>query len=343
MILGVEQSDFAYNFLSLLLEGAPYIVLGTVISGFIDAYMPGDLLERKLPKNRVLAVLLSGLMGLVLPVCECAVVPVIRRLVGKGLPVSCAFTYMLAAPIVNPVTMWSTWHAFSGGAATEVMLSRIGLGFLVAATVGLLLLVVPAERVLRESLFRQKGEKKQANEGCEGHVDHGHHEHEHVCCGEGCGHEHHHAHEHEQAAGGMDVRLRGALRAAMTDCVDVAVYFTIGVCLTAIFNILYVQHREVLASVLEQPVAATGGMMGLAFVLSVCSTTDAFMAAALKGVGMGGKMAFLVFGPMMDVKLLFLYQTVMRRSFLWKFALGLFVFVGVLCWGWGIWFEGGAR
>ena len=51
-------------------------------------------------------------MGAVLPVCECVVVPVMRRLIRKGLPVSCAVTYMLAAPIVNPITVFSTWKAY---------------------------------------------------------------------------------------------------------------------------------------------------------------------------------------------------------------------------------------
>src|SRR6218665_875798 len=138
-----SQQDFALAFLSILFEGAPFILLGTLISGFIDIYLPAGTMDRFLPKNRFLAVLTAGLLGAILPVCECAVVPVIRRLVKKGLPVSCALTYMLAAPIVNPITALSTWKAFKGpeipfgegmtySASLVMTVSRLGLGFLVA-------------------------------------------------------------------------------------------------------------------------------------------------------------------------------------------------------------------
>ena len=76
-----SQQDFALAFLSILFEGAPFILLGTLISGFIDIYLPAGTMDRFLPKNRFLAVLTAGLLGAVFPVCECAVVPVIRRLV----------------------------------------------------------------------------------------------------------------------------------------------------------------------------------------------------------------------------------------------------------------------
>ena len=112
MFLDTWLPDFSYLFLSILVEGAPFILLGTIISGFIDVYLPSGTMDRLLPRNRGLAVLMSGLLGIIFPVCECAVVPVIRRLVKKGLPPACAITYMLAAPIVNPVTFLSTYSAF---------------------------------------------------------------------------------------------------------------------------------------------------------------------------------------------------------------------------------------
>lgn len=346
--MGNHQADFALNFLSLFLEGAPYILLGTMISGFIDVYMPSSLMDRLLPKNRFMAIFSCGLMGLVLPVCECAVVPVIRRLVSKGLPVSCAFTYMLAAPIVNPVTIWSTWHAFSDQDQWWVVLSRIGMGYGVAVLVGVILLAIPVEKVLRDSLLKtlrsvrdKKSDDEDAGEkGCCGH------DHDHGDDKDGCGHvvergdvhaqcgHGHHDHDHDHDHGGDGNRVVMAIRSGVQDCVDVAVYFTIGVCLTAMFNIWYVLNQEVTTKYMDSVWMETGGMMVLAFVLSVCSTSDAFMAATLRGVGIGSKMAFMVLGPMLDVKLLFLYQTVMRRSFLFYLAVGLFVVIGLLSVSW---------
>lgn len=324
--MGNHQADFALNFLSLFLEGAPYILLGTLISGFIDVYMPSSLMDRFLPKNRFLSIFSCGLMGLILPVCECAVVPVIRRLVAKGLPISCAFTYMLAAPIVNPVTIWSTWHAFSDQDQLWVVLSRIGMGYGVAVLVGIILLAIPAERVLRDSLLRtlRSAREKREKADARKQVEDNHHS------GDCCGHDHEHRHDHNE--GGSKVVM--AFRSGVQDCVDVAVYFSIGVCLTAMFNIWYVMNQEAMTAYLNNVWLETGGMMVLAFVLSVCSTSDAFMAATLRGVGLGSKMAFMVLGPMLDVKLLFLYQTVMRKKFLFYLAIGLFILIGVLSVAW---------
>ncbi|MDI1312346.1 permease, partial [Prosthecobacter sp.] len=107
-----RMGDILMAFLSIVFEGAPYILIGTVFSGIIDAFLPAKLLDRVLPKSKVLATLIAGFLGLIFPVCECAVVPVIRRLVQKGLPLSCAVTYMLAAPIMNPIVALSTMTAF---------------------------------------------------------------------------------------------------------------------------------------------------------------------------------------------------------------------------------------
>jgi len=350
LVLAFQQSDFALSFLSLFLEGAPYILLGTLISGFIDVYMPSNVLERALPKNKFLAILSCGFMGLILPVCECAVVPVIRRLVAKGLPVSCAFTYMLAAPILNPITIWSTWHAFDKQDQMWNVLSRCALGYSVAIIVGILVMMLPLEKVLRDSVLKTiktvkpKSKSKldtecdSHSECCGGH-DHTHSHHgendEHADGDDCCSHHHDHCDGHSHAhTQEPDHRIVSALRSGMRDAVDVGVYFTIGVCLAAMFNILYNTNQQSFSDVLSNPVAETGGMMLLAFLLSVCSTSDAFMAATYNFAGAGAKMSFMVLGPMLDVKLVFLYQTVMRKKFLLWFTVFIFILVGLLSWTW---------
>ena len=118
------SGDIFYAFLSILLEGAPFILLGALISGVIDAWLPAGAMDRLLPKRAFPAILVSGLLGIIFPVCECAIVPVIRRLVQKGLPLGCAMTYMLAAPIVNPIVALSTWTAFKGRDPLLMMAAR---------------------------------------------------------------------------------------------------------------------------------------------------------------------------------------------------------------------------
>ena len=309
------RQDFALAFLSILFEGAPFILLGTLVSGFIDVYLPAGTMDRFLPRNRYFAVMAAGLLGAVFPVCECAVVPVIRRLVKKGLPVSCALTYMLAAPIVNPITALSTWKAFQGQDAALMTTSRMLLGYLIAVAVGFIVMRLRLVAVLKPGLIVSLESEA---------VEHGRSHREHVGC---CGHDHAHVHHHEAVteSGG---RLVLAFRSAMKDFVDVAVYFTIGVSITALFNTGIAPGAAWLDSLAMNPAAAPAALMGLAFVLSLCSTSDAFIAATLAKFSWGAKLAFLTFGPMMDVKLLFLYQSVLRKRFIIGLAAGLFLAIG---------------
>jgi uncharacterized membrane protein YraQ (UPF0718 family) len=327
-----SRQDFAFAFLSILFEGAPFILLGTLISGLIDIYLPAGTMDRLLPKRKFPAILVAGLLGFILPVCECAVVPVIRRLVKKGLPVSCALTYMLAAPIVNPITALSTWKAFKGpeipfgpdlsySASLVMTLSRLGLGFLVAVAVGVIVSRIPMLKILRQRLVENLHKEEEA---------HHQHDHHHACCSHDHAHEGHHHHHAEKD----DNRLVAAFRSAMRDFVDVGVYFTIGIVITALFNTGIAPGAEWLDSLAQQKVAAPAALMALAFVLSLCSTSDAFIAATLDKFTYGAKLAFLTFGPMLDVKLLFLYQTVLRKRFILWLALGLFIAIGAAAIAW---------
>lgn len=314
-----SQQDFALAFLSILYEGAPFILLGTLISGFIDVYLPAGTMDRFLPKNKYLAVMMAGLLGAVFPVCECAVVPVIRRLVKKGLPVSCALTYMLAAPIVNPITALSTWKAFQGQGAEMMTCSRLLLGYLIAVAVGFVVLRLPMRAVLRGKLVNSI-EKDAAKKASAAQA-----EHEHSDCG---GHES--PHHHPPAVPDSGQRLVAAFRSAMKDFVDVGIYFTIGVSITALFNTGIAPGAEWLDTLAKNQVAAPAALMALAFILSLCSTSDAFIAATLDKFSWGAKLAFLTFGPMMDVKLLFIYQSVLNKRFIIALALGLFISIGAI-------------
>ena len=304
-------TDFCYLFLSIILEGAPFILLGTMISGFIDAYLPPGLIDRWLPKNKVVAVFLSGLLGGIFPVCECAVVPVIRRLIRKGLPVSCAITYMLSAPIINPITVVSTMKAFDSTVGqfslrqTEAVQSygplfmtssRLLIAFIVTVAVGLVVLKIRNASVLRPNVIPSGGGDDNV-------------------------------HDHSEGPN----RLVLAMRTAMRDFIETAMYFTIGVAITAVFKAYVTEDLIMLFN--QNEATGIGLMMILAFVLSLCSTSDAFIAANFP-VPQSAKLAFLVFGPMMDVKLVFMYLSVFRSKFVAILAVSLFIVIGILSYLW---------
>jgi uncharacterized membrane protein YraQ (UPF0718 family) len=127
----------------------------------------------------------------------------------------------------------------------------------------------------------------------------------------------------------------------MRDSVDTGMYFTIGAALTAIFNTSALQQG--LGDFMSgHIVIAVATMMALAFILSLCSTSDAFVAATLKvsfpsqAYEYAAKLGFLVFGPMVDVKLLFMYASIFRAKFVWMLVCGLFLLVGAICSLWSL-------
>jgi uncharacterized membrane protein YraQ (UPF0718 family) len=83
------------------------------------------------------------------------------------------------------------------------------------------------------------------------------------------------------------------------------------------------------AAVPESTISALGGapvlsalsLMAVAFVLSLCSEADAFIAASFTSFSLGAQLAFLVLGPLADVKLSVLYGATFRRWFLARLLL----------------------
>ncbi len=285
--------DFAYAFLSVLLEGVPFILAGTLLSGFLDQFLPSRVMMRFIPRNPFLGVCVSAAMGLLFPMCECGVVPVIRRLLHKGLPLSNAFAYMLAAPVVNPIVAVSTYAAFRGQSAGEMVSLRLGIAYVVAVLVAMAVHNMPARQVVKPGIL--------------GTID--------------------------PVGGARPVgflrRVRAALHVAVNDFLDVMVYFVLGVGVSAAVSTGL--NQEVILPLALNDWLATGSMMVLAFVLSLCSTSDAFIAATFIAFPAVSKLAFLVFGPMLDLKLLFLYSSIFKKRFVAGLAVGLFVLVGLIC------------
>src|ERR1700739_236990 len=154
--------NFWYSFLALAFEGLPFVLVGSLISGAIAAFVPSRIITALLPKNGFLPTLASGLLGLCFPVCECGIVPVVRRLINKGLPVSCGVTFMLASPIVNPIVAFSTFAAFRGQSPGLNMAVRLVLGYLVAVSAGLVVRTVDPASIMRTGAVKIPTRKRLA-------------------------------------------------------------------------------------------------------------------------------------------------------------------------------------
>jgi uncharacterized membrane protein YraQ (UPF0718 family) len=301
-------TDFALSFLSIIFEGIPFLLLGSLVSGAVEAFVPRESITRWLPKNYAAAIVVSALMGLVLPMCECASVVVIRRLIRKGLPLSCAITYMMGAPIVSPVVALSTYVAFRGQNPLEMTLLRMVLGFLIAVGVGMLVRDIPAEKLLQPAMLDSLPGKRRTGLSM-------------AVAGDDAA--------LELAEEGVWGKIFRTVQSATSDFLDVTFFFVIGAAIASTFNTAV--NQSLLIPVATNPALSVMAMMVLAFALALCSSTNAFIAVSFRMFPASAKLAFLLFGPVFDTKLFFMYGAVFRRWFVLSLGIGLFIVIALIC------------
>lgn len=318
MLLILPSAPGPYNtlsavFSSIILEALPFMLFGAMVGGLIEAFVSRERMAGLLPRNPVATVCVAAAMGCIFPVCECAVVPVVRRLIGKGLPFSAAIAYLLAGPIVNPIVAASTWLAYGMDAGTAAL--RVGLGYVVAVSVALIM-----GRVFPGRTALLPGAEHAAAPAC-------------ACgCNDLAG--------LPRFADVVDAalvptfasRCMQALRHGAADFLGVGHYLVIGAFIAALAQTFV--SRSLLLDLTTLPVVSVLLMSALAVLLNLCSEADAFIAASFRGLlPMPAQMAFMLTGPMFDLKLLLMYQVLFRRR-----AIGLlsvlilfFTITGALC------------
>jgi uncharacterized membrane protein YraQ (UPF0718 family) len=308
-----QISDFILDFSSILWEAMPFIVLGAVVAGILEEFLPQQALTKFLPQSVVPAVMIGALLGLIFPMCECGIVVVMRRLLRKGLPLSCCIAYMLAGPIINLVVIFSTWVAFRDHKIGPEMVGlRVGLGFVVACVTGFV--VQRQYRRYGNSLLTPVAAPRSAaaalpvvNSGNE-------------------------AKNGEQAEPKKTLmgRLNNISSTALHDFVDITVFLIIGAMLAALIK-QQIGSDRIDAFSQQQPILAIPGMMFMAVLMCLCSEADAFVAASFKNMHISAKLAFLVLGPMLDIKLLLMYTRVFRPRLIATIVICVVVQVLFLC------------
>lgn len=93
---------------------------------------------------------MSCVLGGLFPACECGIVPIVRRLVAKGVPVYAGVGFLLTGPIINPIVILSTYMAF--GNDTKMAGMRMLLGFGVAFIVAFLISFMFRSNQLKKSI-----------------------------------------------------------------------------------------------------------------------------------------------------------------------------------------------
>ncbi|MBZ3900593.1 permease [Streptomyces scabiei] len=269
--------------LSITVQALPFLLLGTALSGAINAFVPARVFTRVLPKRPALAVPVAGAAGVVLPGCECASVPVAHSLIRRGVNPAAAFAFLLSAPAINPIVLTATAIAFPGSPA--MVLARLLASLVTAAVMGWLWLWLGRAEWLKP-VARHTGHRPGQSRWNEFRT----------------GFQHDFLH-----AGG---------------------FLVVGAMAAATFNVLV--PRTVLDTFADSPWLSVLFLAALAILLSVCSEADAFVAASLTGFSPTARLAFMVVGPMVDLKLIALQTGTFGRAFAVRFSAATVV-VAILC------------
>ena len=259
---------------SLVIQALPFVLVGALAAAIIEVFVPMGTLEKLALLPRPLQLPAAGLAGIAFPICECGSVPVARRLAAKGLMPSAAVTFMLAAPVVNPVVIASTFVAYRGrGPLMTMVIGRFFLGLLTAIVVGWVL----GGRTKEKLLGPDRNEAP-----------------DHVVLGR------------------PEPRWRTFFVHLGNDFLFMGRFLLLGATVAALVQTFLPQ--DIVAGLARIPFVSILVMMGLAAVLSLCSESDAFIAASFVQFGPGAQLAFLVFGPMVDLKLAAIYAGTFRRG-----------------------------
>ncbi|MEH2155788.1 permease [Nostoc sp.] len=323
-------------FLSLLVEAMPFLLLGVLFSSLLLFFVDERKLVEKMPKNPLLGALVGSMIGFLFPVCECGNVPVARRFLIQGVPTPVAIGFLLAAPTINPIVIWSTWTAFRD--QPEIVILRVVFSLVIATIIGYVFsfqkdldpIVQPA--IARYMKFnppappetKRRGQRYQAQE--EATVPNLLQSGTYILGGKA----------------GIPLRidpnlvpptsastsnkpLAAKLRLVVDNSIqefrELGGVMVLGSAIAAAIQVL--APRELILSLGAGPITSIVVMLILAVVVSICSTVDSFFALSFASTfSSGSLLAFLVFGPMIDIKGIGLMLSIFKpKTVFYLFAL----------------------
>lgn len=278
-------------FLGIFLEALPFLLLGAIASSVINLYISEEAIAKIMPKNPFLAIGVALIAALITPVCECAIIPVVRRLIQKGIPIHIGVVLLMGAPILNFIVFGSTYYAFQNN--LSIAYGR----FIICVLASIIVSIIIYMLFSKQKVLKTHREDLMAS----------------VPVNENKG----------------DSKWKGILHHTCHEFFTIGKYFIIGAVFASVAQV-YLQDSYIMQAG-KSSIEGTAVMMGLAYVLSLCSEADAFVAASFsKMFTPEAIIGFLVFGPILDFKNTFVMLASFRIKFVLLFILIVTIVVYVL-------------
>ncbi len=313
-------------FLSLLVEAMPFLLLGVIVSSALLLLVDERKLITKIPSNPFLGALVGSCVGFLFPVCECGNVPVARRLLLKGVSPSVAIAFLLAAPTINPVVVWSTWVAF--GEQPQIVILRVIFSLAIATIIGCIFSVQKSPKsLLQPNLAKrfnvlfdsQETQSKNNGEATSFLLQSGT-----FLLGTS-----EQPQKMEQLLSETVITSNSKFQSFLDNVVlelrELGGMLILGSAIAAIIQVFV--PREIVISLSHDTITSIVAMMLLAAIVSICSTVDSFFALSFAATFTSSSLlAFLVFGPTIDIKAIGLMASIFKP----KIIIYIFVIVAQL-------------
>lgn len=282
-------NKFKTSFIAITLESFPFILIGSFIAAIIQIFIPDTLIYKILNSNKILSSLSGAVLGVVFPICDCGTIPLAFGLLNKQVPLNAVVAFMLASPIVNPISIISTMYAFPDN--KTLVFYRVGIGVLIAIAVSLILSRCKRDEIVINNFSA-------------------------VCDCSLC--------SEEFKSLDFKNKLKGVFIGTGDEFVRVGKYMILAAAFSSIFQLVNAGDLAELLS--GDKITYILFMMGVAFLLSLCSTSDAFVAKSFMNiVPVNAILGFLVFGPMIDLKNVIMLSGYFKKNFIFKYVALVFL------------------
>lgn len=294
--LDIKQlGDFANIFISIILEAIPFIILGSFISAIIQIFISEECIVKLIPRMSIFGYFGAALVGLIFPVCECAIVPITRSLIKKGMPIGIGITLMLSVPIINPVVIMSTYYAFYDK-QIMVLLRVIG-GFVAAVLIGVIVNLLKGNNY--NVILNNDKDTYYCSCGCSNFNN-------------------------------KENKLKAVFEHTNREFLNIMGYLIFGAFISSGFQVIQAQGG--LNYIFDNKFLNIIFMMFLGFALSLCSEADAFVGRIfLEHYSFSGVAAFLLLGPMLDFKNLIILLGAFKKNFVFKLAIVTISIIFIIC------------
>lgn len=301
-------SDISIIFISVILEAFPMIMLGIIVSSIVEEFVSDEMMVKIIPKNRILGAIVGVIMGLFIPTCDCAVIPITKRLIKKKVPLNVAITFMLSSPIINPVVLFATNYSFNQ-VMPNMTIYRAVLGVVIAIIIGVIMSFTTKDN----QVLRENEEDSECNEHCK------HCENLNI-------------HRSKSKKISVVKHIYNILKYCKEEFFEVSKYLIIGALIASVTQVLL--PKSIIYKYIDNKLISTIILMLFAYLISLCSTSDSFVAKTFVGTFSNNSiLAFLLLGPMIDIKNTIVLAGNFNKKFVAKLISLIFItiFIVAMC------------